>query len=442
MARSVQSRIVQPGGFAGGALRVPGDKSVSHRLAVLAGMSSGTSEIRGFLQTADCLDTLRAMESLGARAWFDEEGVLFIQGTGGKTIEPVGPLDVGNSPTGMRLLAGLCAGAPIEVTLTGDESFSTHSMAPLKEPLEKMGAEITLSEGGTAPMTIRGGGLKGIEYCLPVGSAQVKTCCILAGMYAEGETTVVEPVPTRDHTERMLRAAGVELKVDGHRISVKGYGQKGPRIPAGKHEIPGDFSLAAYWLAAAAAAPGTTVRVENVGLNPRRTAFLGVLGRMGARVDIEGAAKGRWGPEPGGNVTVEGRSLHGVDVADEEIANLVDEAPLVAALGALAKGRTTLRDTAGFLKGREGDYLARIAENLSAMGVFARAADGVLTVEGPSKIQPEAALKICGDARMAMTLAVLSIFAEKPVFLGGISCVDGVYPGFWNQLATMGVNVE
>ena len=159
-------------------------------------------------------------------------------------------------------------------------------------------------------------------------------------------------------------------------------------------------------------------------------------------MDIEASTAKRWGPEPAGSVTVEGRSLHGVEVADEEIANLVDEVPLVAALGALAKGRTTLRDTAGFLRGREGDYLARIAENLSAMGVFARASEGTLTVEGPSKIQPEAALKICGDPRMAMTLAILSIFAEKPVFLGGISCVDGACPGFWNQLSTMGVNVE
>ncbi|MBR6022691.1 MAG: 3-phosphoshikimate 1-carboxyvinyltransferase [Kiritimatiellae bacterium] len=441
MDKRAQSRIIQPGGFAGGRVRVPGDRSISHRVAVMAGLAAGTSEITGFSDAADCLDTLRAMESFGARAWFEGDGdQLRVQGTGGKTMEPAGPLDVGNSATGMRLLAGLCAGAPIDVTLTGDETFAGQSMEAIRTPLERMGAKIELSEGGCAPMRIRGGGLKGIEYCLPVGSAQVKTCCILAGLRAEGDTTVMEPVPTRDHTERMLRGIGVALKVDGRRITVKGYGAKGPRWAARAVRVPRDFSAAAYWLAAAAAAPGVTVRAEEVGLNPRRTAFLGVLGRMGAKVDIEPLDWG--GVEPVGNVTVSGAALRGVDVAGDEVANLVDEVPLVAALGALAKGRTTLKDASGFLSAREGNLLGRVAENLEALGVLARATDGGLTVEGPSRIEARGPLKTHGDARMAMTLAVLGIFAESPLCVGGVSCVDGAYPGFWKQLATMGVNVE
>ena len=252
-----QSKIVHPGGFTGGIVRVPGDKSISHRTALLAGISSGVSTISGFLQAEDCLNTLKAMEAFGARSWFDEDGILSIQGTGGKMLEPAGPLDVGNSGTGMRLLAGLCAGSPITVTLSGDESLNSRPMRRIQEPLERMGAKIDLTDAGTAPMTIHGGSLHGIEYCLPVNSAQVKSCCILAGLYADGTTTVVEPVPTRDHTERMLRAVGAPIKVDGPNISIQGYGAKGPKFLARPYVVPGDFSSAAYWLAAAAAIPAT-----------------------------------------------------------------------------------------------------------------------------------------------------------------------------------------
>jgi 3-phosphoshikimate 1-carboxyvinyltransferase len=435
-----QTKIVHPGGFDGGVVRVPGDKSISHRTALLAGISSGTSEIRGFLQAEDCLNTLKAMESFGARSWVDDEGVLSIQGTGGKFIEPVGPLDVGNSGTGMRLLAGLCAGSPIQVTLTGDESLQSRPMRRIKEPLELMGAKVELTPQGTAPMTIHGGHLHGIEYSLPTASAQVKSCCILAGLYAEGSTTVIEPIPTRDHTERMLRAVGAPIRVEGQKISIDGYGSKGPKFLARPYVVPGDFSSAAYWLAAGAAVPGVTVRVEGVGLNLRRTALLDVLRRMGARVEIE-RTSAPTDPEVYGNVTVYGAELRGTEVGGAEIPNLIDELPLVAVLGVLATGRTVIRD-ASELRVKESDRVAVMVENLSGMGAHVtEQADGMI-IEGPTKVSPTKSIRSYGDHRVAMSMSILSIFADQPVCIGNVACVDTSYPEFWEQLSNLGVKVE
>ena len=421
-------------------VRVPGDKSISHRTALLAGISSGASEIRGFLQAEDCLNTLKAMESFGARSWFDDEGVLTIQGTGGKMIEPAGPLDVGNSGTGMRLLAGLCAGSPIRVTLTGDESLRSRPMRRIKEPLEAMGAKLELTPQGTAPMTIQGGNLKGIEYCLPTASAQVKSCCILAGLYATGRTTVTEPIPTRDHTERMLRAVGAPIRVEGQKISVEGFGPKGPKFLARPYVVPGDFSSAAYWLAAAAATPGAALVAEGVGLNLRRTALLDVLRRMGAAVEIE-RTSAPTDPEVYGNVTVRGAELRGTEVGGAEIPNLIDELPLVAVLGTLAKGRTVIRD-ASELRVKESDRVAVMVENLANMGAnVTEQADGMI-IEGPTRAIPEKSIRSYGDHRVAMSMSILAIFAEQPVCIGNVACVDTSYPEFWDQLRNLGVKVE
>ena len=440
MPISKQTRIVHPGGFHGGTVRVPGDKSISHRTALLAGISSGTSQIRGFLQAEDCLNTLKAMESFGARSWVDDEGVLSIQGTGGKMIEPAGPLDVGNSGTGMRLLAGLCAGSPITVTLTGDASLQSRPMRRIQEPLELMGARVDLTPGGTAPMTIHGGQLHGIEYRLPTASAQVKSCCILAGLYAEGRTTVLEPIPTRDHTERMLRAVGAPIRVEGQNISIDGYGPQGPRFLARPYVVPGDFSSAAYWLAAAAAIPGLTVCAEGVGLNLRRTALLDVLRRMGARVQIE-RTSAPTDPEVYGNVTVTGAELKGTAVGGEEIPNLIDELPLVAVLGALAQGQTVIRD-AGELRVKESDRIAVMVENLSYLGVEAAERPDGMVISGPAKVVPEKSIRSYGDHRIAMSMSMLAIFASAPVTIANVACVDTSYPEFWEQLGKLGVNVE
>lgn len=440
MVLQKQTKIVRPGGFNGGVVRVPGDKSISHRTALLAGISSGTSEIRGFLQAEDCLNTLKAMESFGARSWVDEDGVLSIQGTGGKMLEPVGPLDVGNSGTGMRLLAGLCAGSPIRVTLTGDESLQARPMQRIQEPLERMGARVELTPDGTAPMTIQGGDLHGIEYRLPTASAQVKSCCILAGLYAEGRTTVIEPVPTRDHTERMLRAAGTPIRVEGQKISIEGYGPQGPRFLARPYVVPGDFSSAAYWLAAGAAIPGATVRAEGVGLNLRRTALLSVLQRMGATVEIE-RTSAPTDPEVYGNVTVYGTELVGTEVGGTEIPNLIDELPLVAVLGVLAKGRTSIRD-ASELRVKESDRVAVMVENLANLGAHVIEQSDGMIIEGPTRVVPAKSIRTYGDHRVAMSMSILAIFADEPVCIGNVACVDTSYPEFWEQLESLGVTVE
>ena len=436
----VQTKIVRPGGFDGGVVRVPGDKSISHRTALLAGISAGTSEIHGFLLAEDCLNTLKAMESFGARSWVAEEGVVSIQGSGGKMLEPVGPLDVGNSGTGMRLLAGLCAGQPIQVTLTGDASLNSRPMRRIQEPLERMGARVELSAEGTAPMTIRGGQLHGIEYCLPAASAQVKSCCILAGLYATGRTTVLEPIPTRDHTERMLRAVGAPIRVEGPHISVEGYGPAGPKFQARRYVVPGDFSSAAYWLAAAAAIPGVVLRAEGIGLNLRRTALLDVLRRMGARVDIQRMSD-PGDPEVYGNVTVHGGALTGTEVGGAEIPNLIDELPLVAVLGALARGRTVIRDAAE-LRVKESDRVAVMSENLAGMGVHVTEQPDGMIIEGPAALSPTQSIRSHGDHRVAMSMSILAIFADAPVTIANVACVDTSYPEFWEQLANLGVNVE
>ncbi len=440
MAIQSQTKIVHPGGFTGGVVRVPGDKSISHRTALLAGISSGTSEIRGFLQAEDCLNTLKAMESFGARSWIDDEGVLSVQGTGGKMIEPAGPLDVGNSGTGMRLLAGLCAGSPIQVTLTGDESLQSRPMGRIREPLELMGAKVDLTPQGTAPMTIRGGKLQGIEYRLPTASAQVKSCCILAGLYAAGRTVVHEPVPTRDHTERMLRAVGAKIRVEGPFISVEGSPPKGPKFMARPYVVPGDFSSAAYWLAAAAATPGIELVAEGVGLNLRRTALLDVLRRMGADVEVERTSSPT-DPEVYGNVAVRGGPLRGTEVGGTEIPNLIDELPLVAVLGMLAKGQTVIRDAAE-LRVKESDRIAVMAENLRALGGTVDEQPDGMVVTGPCRVHPERSVRSYGDHRIAMSMSILALFADEPVCIGGVACVDTSYPEFWDQLSNLGVNVE
>ena len=268
MTQTPQSAIVYPAKTVGGTLEVQGDKSISHRVAMLSALASGSSTVKHFLQSEDCVNTLHAMEALGARTFFSEDGELTIQGTGGKILEPVAPLDLGNSGTGMRLLAGLIAGLPIKAELTGDASLCSRPMSRIKEPLELMGAKVELlGENNCAPIRIQGGNLKGIEYAVPVASAQVKSCILLATLFAKGRTTVIETMPTRDHTERLLQTMGVPVEIDGLKIHLEGYGPKWPSFKAREWYIPGDFSSAAYALVAVAAREGSTVTVKNVGLN-------------------------------------------------------------------------------------------------------------------------------------------------------------------------------
>lgn len=436
-----QSVIVQPGEKFGGTLEVPGDKSISHRIAMLAGIASGETVVRNFLQSEDCINTLRAMEALGARSYISEDGELTIHGTGGKIMEPAGELNCGNSGTTMRLLAGIIAGQPITVQMTGDASLCTRPMDRIKLPLEKMGAKVELTgEKGTPPITIRGGGLKGLDYVLPMASAQVKSCILLAGLFAEGTTTITEPLATRDHTERLLRGLGIPVTVDGMQVRLQGYGAKGPAIKARAFAVPGDFSSAAFMMLAAAARPKGRVTIKKVGLNPRRTAFLDVLKRAGADVTVT-LRKTPEGEEPVGDVTVVGGPLKAVEVGGCEIPNLIDELPLVAVLGALASGETVIRDAAE-LRVKETDRIASMVANLQSLGVDAAEREDGMVIRGPATITPTKAVRSYGDHRIAMAMAVIGLYATAPVVINNVACVDTSYPGFWDQLRALGGHVE
>ncbi|MFH0880785.1 MAG: 3-phosphoshikimate 1-carboxyvinyltransferase [Lentisphaerota bacterium] len=441
MSTPRQMVIVHPAAFKGGVLEVPGDKSISHRVAMLSAIASGKSPIKNFLQAEDCLNTLRAMEALGARTSFSENGDLSIQGTGGMILQPVGPLNLGNSGTGMRLLAGLMAGMPINVEMTGDESLCSRPMKRIQDPLLKMGAKIELTPPkGTAPIRIQGGGLKAINYPMPVASAQVKSCILLAGLYAEGITTVIEPLPTRDHTERLLKAFGVPLEIDGAKITLHGYGVKGPSLLARPWMIPGDFSSAAYWLVAAAVNPGAKVTVKNAGLNPRRTALLDVLLRMGASITVT-KRHSKADTEFFGDIEVLGTNLKATEIGGAEIPNLIDEIPILCVAAALADGRTIIRDAAE-LRVKESDRIASMVGNLKLMGVKAEERPDGLVIDGPSEIKTSGSVRSFGDHRIAMSMAILALHADAPLCINNVACVETSYPGFWDDLRSLGVQVE
>jgi 3-phosphoshikimate 1-carboxyvinyltransferase len=378
---------------------------------------------------------------LGARTFASEDGELNIQGNGGKILAPAGALNVGNSGTSMRLLAGLLAGHPVTVGLTGDESLRSRPMTRIKDPLEKMGAKIQLTgEEGLAPIHIQGGSLKGIDYVLPVASAQVKSCILLAGLYAEGTTIVTEPIPTRDHTERLFRALDIPIEVDGLQIRLNGFGAKGPVLKSRDYIIPGDFSSAAYWMVAVAARKKGTVTIKNVGLNPRRTAFLNVLKQAGVRVHVK-QRSGKNETEPRGDVKITGGKLKGVEVGGADIPNLIDELPLVAALGALAEGTTTIKN-ARELRIKESDRIAAMVANLKLLGVEAEEREDGMVIKGASGIKPSGAVRSYGDHRIAMSMAVLATYATEKLVINNVACVDTSYPGFWNDLKTLGAHVE
>jgi 3-phosphoshikimate 1-carboxyvinyltransferase len=434
----MNKRTVYPA-MLSGSVQVPGDKSISQRVAMLAALADGTSKVTGYLNGEDARSTLSAMEQMGAQAEFRRDG-LYITGVAGKLRQPDAPLDMGNSGTGTRLLAGIVAGAGIEVTMVGDASLSSRPMGRIRHPLELMGAHIGLSgERGTLPMVICGGRLQGIGYLLPMASAQVKSCILLAGLYAEGKTTVVEPRPTRDHTEKLFEALGIPVSVDGLEISIEGFGPEGPRFRARNFDVPGDFSSAAFWIAAVAARPGSSLTIERVGLNPRRTALLDVLKRMGADIEV---SVSQAGGDPSGSIRVCGARLRGTVVEGGEIPNLIDELPVLSVAGALAEGRTEIRDAAE-LRVKESDRIEQMVGNLRLFGVEVEERDDGMTVHGPAELTtPDQAIDCVGDHRIAMSVAILNTFADKPLALAGVHCVDTSYPEFWQHMEALGGRVE
>lgn len=433
----MNNAIIKPCPQVGGSIAVPGDKSISHRVAMMSALASGTSVISGFLRAEDCLNTLKVLTALGAKIDFHGDDIRI---TGGVWHAPDGPLDLGNSGTGMRLMAGLLAGRPWTCELTGDASLRSRPMGRIKEPLEKMGARLELmGKGGCAPIRIQGGSLRGIEYALPVASAQVKSCVLLAALFAEGTTSVVEPAPTRDHTEKLFLSMGIPLAIDQGRISMSGYGPNGPVLKAANWDVPGDFSSAAFWLVAAGAKFGSRIEIKKVGLNPRRTALLNVLKRMGA--DVQTVLTGhRQAGEPCGSIIVNGGPLRGTAVGGSEAANIIDEMPLVAVAGALAEG-TTVISGARELRVKESDRIACMTANLRILGIEPEEREDGMIIHGGSRVGGNVAVDSYGDHRIAMAMAVMALYADGPVTVHNIECVDTSYPDFWDHLRSIGADV-
>ena len=408
-------------------IKVPGDKSISHRAGMLAALSDGPCRLTNYLRGEDCLGTLRVLRQLGVVIEEEAGGVFTVHGRAGRFSAPSGDLDCGNSGTTMRLMSGLLAAQPFRSRLTGDPSLSRRPMKRVMEPLGLMGAKLsTEGEGDRPPLVIDGSAdLQGIEYRLPVASAQVKSCVLLAGLLAHGETSVVQPVATRDHTERMLESFGVPLGRAGNRISVQGG--KLPR--ARDFVIPGDISSAAFWLVAASAHPASKLTLREVGLNPTRTGIVAVLRRMGANI---GEAVSNESGEPIGTLEVSGASLQGTTIGGDEIPNVIDEIPVLAVAGALASGTTVIRDAAE-LRVKESDRLAVVAQHLLAMGADVTENSDGLVIRGGRPLHG-ARLNSHGDHRIAMAFAIAGLFADGETVIEDTACVETSYPGFAAQL--------
>jgi 3-phosphoshikimate 1-carboxyvinyltransferase len=427
-------KLVRPAKIISGELTVPGDKSISHRSALLSALAEGKSTIRGFLMGEDCLNTINALKAMGTEISITED-VIIISGTQGKLKKPSHVLDLGNSGTSIRLLAGILSAQPFVSEMTGDASLRSRPMRRIKEPLELMGAKVELlGENGCAPIRITGGKLRAIEYRLPVVSAQVKSCVLLAGLFAEGTTSVIEPIPTRDHTERMLKAMGADIQIAGDVISIRGNGGAPLFLKACSWEIPGDFSSSAFWIGAAASRPGAEVTIKNVGLNPRRTAFIDVLREMGADIKVIQEKPAGW--EPSGMVVVRGNRLKGIHVGGTIIPNLIDELPLIAMLGAIAEGKTVISD-AHELKVKESNRIVTTATNLKTLGVRVITKEDGLVVEGSARIRGGCELDSFGDHRIAMASAILALSADAPVLIRNVSCVATSYPQFWEHMSIL-----
>ena len=408
-------------------ITVPGDKSISHRAVLFSALTNGPCEIKNFLPGEDCVASMRAMEQLGITAERPEANRVIIHGNRGAFVSSDSPIDCGNSGTTMRLLSGLLAPRGIHCRLTGDESLSARPMKRVIDPLSRMGAKITAEgKGDRPPLRIEEASLQGIDYELPVASAQVKSAILLAGLLAKGRTTVTEPSLSRDHTERMLQYYLVTLRKEGNKTIIHG----GQQLESRDFSVPGDISSAAFWLVAAAAKPGSRLILGNVGLNPSRTGILSVLIRMGAR--IREVVESPLAAEPVGTIDIEGGILRGTEIYGAEIPNVIDELPILAVAGALAEGKTIIRD-ARELRVKETDRLAALATNLRAMGVPVQEFDDGMEIQGSTKLQG-ATVESYGDHRIAMAFAIAALFAKRETTIKNTACVATSYPGFYEVL--------
>jgi len=430
----VKKETIHPAKFLTGGLELPGDKSISHRYAMLAALAEGKSELRHFSSAEDCHSTLACMRALGAEVKIEGDTIR-VTGCGARGLKGSWrALDAGNSGTTMRLLSGILAGQEFTSKLTGDDSLRKRPMKRVIGPLREMGAVILARDDNFAPLEIRGARLKAIDYKMPMASAQVKSAVLLAGLFADGVTSVTEPAGTRDHTELALEEFGAAIEKHGRTIRIHGLsgGNGGRKLTAKSLDVPGDLSSAVFFIAAASLFPDSNILIHNVGLNPTRTAILDLFASMGASVQILGLRSSQG--ELVGDLAVKGASLKGGVIAGEQIPLVIDELPMLAALGPYTEEGIEIRDAAE-LRVKESDRIAALAENLRRMGAKVEQRPDGLKVEGRragklrgAEIEPH------GDHRIAMAFAVAGLAADGPTVVRNADCAGVSFPDFYQAL--------
>lgn len=425
---------VAPGGSLRGEARVPGDKSISHRSIMLGAIAEGETRVAGFLEGEDALATLAAFRAMGVPIERPGPGEVVINGVGMQGLQaPQSPLDLGNSGTAMRLMCGLLAGQRFTSTLIGDASLTTRPMNRVIAPLAQMGASIESASGGRPPLVIHGAqSLQGIDYATPMASAQVKSCVLLAGLYSQGRTSVTEPAPTRDHTERMLRGFGYTVERQGSTVSVAGGG----RLHGCAIDVPADISSAAFFLVAASIAPGSDVTLLHVGVNPTRIGVINILQLMGA--DIVLSNERDVGGEPVADIRVRHAPLHGIDIPQDQVPLAIDEFPALFIAAACARGRTVLRGAAE-LRVKESDRIAAMAEGLVTLGIDAEVLDDGIIIQG-GKLGG-GRIKTYHDHRIAMSFALAGLRAEGEITVTDCAHVATSFPGFSGLMQRLGLQI-
>jgi len=432
--------IVNPGGKFKAKLRVPGDKSISHRSIILGAIAEGKTVVKGFLEGEDALCTLNAFRDMGVKITGPTRGKVTINGVGmhGLT-SPVKELELGNSGTSMRLLAGLMAGQAFVVTMRGDQSLNKRPMGRVAEPLRQMGTRVHTQPGGRPPITINGqSAIEGIDYELPMASAQVKSCVLLAGMYAKGETSVTEPAPTRDHTERMLEGFGYKIKRDGAKTSLKGGGKlKGISI-----EVPADISSAAFFMVGASITPKADITLTHVGINPTRIGVINILKAMGADIEIKNEKD--MGGEPIADIRIKHAPLKGIAIPEDQVPLAIDEFPALFIAAACAEGETTLTGAAE-LRVKESDRIKVMAQGLQSLGVDAQPTEDGMVIQGKgdaAEVFTGGEIDSNHDHRIAMSFSIAALRASAPIVITGTDTVATSFPNFVELTKKAGLLID
>jgi 3-phosphoshikimate 1-carboxyvinyltransferase len=427
--------VVQPGGCLSGSFRVPGDKSMSHRSIMLGSVAEGVTEVSGFLEGEDALATLQAFRDMGVHIEGPVNGKVIIHGVGlnGLTA-PKKPLNVGNAGTAMRLLMGFLAGQNFEFTLTGDASLTSRPMNRVANPLREMGVVVKTAAEGRPPVTVKANGkVNAINYVMPMASAQVKSCVLLAGLYAEGETSTIEPAPTRDHTERMLRGFGYNVKTEGNKASLVGGG----KLTATNIDVPADISSAAFFMVAASIAPDSDITLQHVGVNPTRDGIISILRLMGA--DITLSNQREVGGEPVADIRVRYAGLKGINVPEEYVPLAIDEFPVLFVAAACAEGTTVLTG-AEELRVKECDRIQVMADGLKILGVDATPTPDGMIIKGGEIGGGQ--VETHDDHRIAMSFSVAALRASDTIVVNNCGHVATSFPGFSSLAKQVGISIE